>query len=64
MNMSWSARPAGAQQWQPVNQKPEDMAPAAHDPSKRVPTMMTTADMALKMDPEFRKISREVPQRP
>ena len=51
--------PAGAQQWQPVNQKPEDMAPAAHDPSKRVPTMMTTADMALKMDPEFRVISEK-----
>ncbi|MEQ1639840.1 MAG: peroxidase family protein, partial [Novosphingobium sp.] len=49
--------PAGAQQWQPINQKPEDMAPAAHDPSKRVPTMMTTADMALKMDPELRVIS-------
>ncbi|MGQ0589791.1 MAG: peroxidase family protein, partial [Sphingosinicella sp.] len=51
--------PAGAQQWQPINQKPEDMAPAAHDPSRRVPTMMTTADMALKMDPEFRKISEK-----
>jgi catalase-peroxidase len=51
--------PAGAQQWQPINQKPEDMAPAAHDSSKRVPTMMTTADMALKMDPEFRKISEK-----
>ena len=51
--------PAGAQQWRPINQKPEDMAPAAHDPSKRVPTMMTTADMALKMDPEFRKISEK-----
>jgi catalase-peroxidase len=49
--------PAGAQQWQPVNQKEEDMAPAAWDPSKKVPTMMTTADMALKMDPEFREIS-------
>ncbi|HXG81833.1 MAG TPA: catalase/peroxidase HPI [Sphingomicrobium sp.] len=49
--------PAGAQQWQPINQKPEDMAPAAHDPNKRVPTMMTTADLALKMDPEFREIS-------
>ena len=35
------------------------MAPAAHDPSKRVPTMMTTADMALEMDPEFRKISEK-----
>src|SRR3546814_12897978 len=52
--------PAGAQQWQPVNQKEEDMAPAAHDPSKKVPTMMTTADMALKVDPEFRKISEKV----
>ncbi|QKS01125.1 catalase/peroxidase HPI [Sphingomonas sp. CL5.1] len=51
--------PAGAQQWQPINQKPEDMAPAAHDPSKRVPTMMTTADMALKMDPELRVISEK-----
>jgi catalase-peroxidase len=51
--------PAGAQQWQPINQKPEDMAPAAHDSSKRVPTMMTTADMALKMDPELRKISEK-----
>ena len=49
--------PAGAKQWQPVNQKPEDMAPAAHDPAKKVPTMMSTADMALKMDPEYRKIS-------
>jgi catalase-peroxidase len=51
--------PAGAQQWRPINQKPEDMAPAAHDPSKRVPTMMTTADMALKMDPELRAISEK-----
>ncbi|MDQ3075113.1 MAG: catalase/peroxidase HPI [Pseudomonadota bacterium] len=49
--------PAGAQQWQPIDQRHEDMAPAAHDPSKRVPTMMTTADMALKVDPEYRKIS-------
>src|SRR6476659_3901640 len=51
--------PAGAQQWQPVNQREEDMAPAAWDSSKKVPTMMTTADMALKMDPEFRKISEK-----
>ncbi|MEO5577939.1 MAG: catalase/peroxidase HPI [Sphingomicrobium sp.] len=51
--------PAGAQQWQPIDQKEEDKAPAAHDPSKRVPTMMTTADMALKMDPEYRKISEK-----
>ena len=51
--------PAGAQQWQPIDQKPEDMAPAAHDPNKRVPTMMTTADMALREDPEFRAISEK-----
>ncbi len=49
--------PAGANQWQPINQKEEDMAPAAWDPNIKVPTMMTTADMALKRDPEFRAIS-------
>ncbi len=49
--------PAGAHQWQPINQKPEDMAPAAWDASIKVPTMMTTADMALKRDPGFRAIS-------
>ncbi|MFN2098925.1 catalase/peroxidase HPI [Altererythrobacter sp. MF3-039] len=49
--------PAGANQWQPVNPDPEDMAPDARDPSNKVPTMMTTADMALKRDPEYRKIS-------
>jgi catalase-peroxidase len=51
--------PAGAKQWQPINQKEEDMAPAAHDPNTRVPTMMTTADMALREDPEFRAISEK-----
>ena len=51
--------PAGAKQWQPVNQKPEDLAPGAHSPDRRVPTMMTTADMALKVDPEYRKISEK-----
>jgi catalase-peroxidase len=49
--------PAGAHQWQPIDQKEEDMAPDAHDPSRKVPTMMTTADMAMKVDPEYRKIS-------
>ena len=49
--------PAGAKMWTPVNPDPADMAPDARDPSKRVPTIMTTADMALKMDPEFRAIS-------
>jgi catalase-peroxidase len=51
--------PAGAKQWRPINQKEEDMAPDAHVPGKKVPTMMSTADMALKMDPEFRKISEK-----
>ena len=49
--------PAGAKQWTPINPDFDDMAPDARDPNKRVPTMMTTADMALKMDPEFRAIS-------
>jgi len=49
--------PAGAHQWTPINPDPEDMAPDARDPNKRVPTMMTTADMALKNDPGFRAIS-------
>ncbi|MFS0711158.1 catalase/peroxidase HPI [Brevundimonas sp. 2P06AA] len=48
--------PAGAKQWQPIGNPPETLAPAAHTPSKRVPTMMTTADMAFKIDPEYRKI--------
>ena len=56
--------PAGAQQWQPINQSEEDMAPDARDPSKKVPTMMTTADMALKMDPEYRKISERFLENP
>jgi catalase-peroxidase len=49
--------PAGAKQWQPVGQKPEDLAPGAHSPERRLPTMMTTADMAMKMDPAYRAIA-------
>jgi len=56
--------PAGAKQWQPKNVKPEDMAPAAHTPGKRVPTMMTTADMAFREDPGFRKISEHFRDNP
>jgi len=56
--------PAGAKQWQPINPKPEDLAPAAHTPDKRVPTMMTTADMAFREDPEFRKISEHFRDNP
>ncbi|TRO51748.1 catalase/peroxidase HPI, partial [Candidatus Bathyarchaeota archaeon] len=50
--------PSGARQWRPKNVAKKDFAPSAHDPSKRVPTMMTTADMALKMDPIYEPISR------
>jgi catalase-peroxidase len=56
--------PAGAKQWQPVNQKPEDMAPGAHSPDRRVPTMMTTADMAFKMDPKYREIAERFYKNP
>ena len=48
--------PAGAKQWQPVGNPDETLAPAAHTPGKKVPTMMTTADMAFKVDPDYRKI--------
>ena len=50
--------PAGAYQWHPINPKDEDMAPDAHDSSKKVTTMMTTADMAMREDPEYRKVSK------
>ncbi|RYH14468.1 MAG: catalase/peroxidase HPI [Alphaproteobacteria bacterium] len=56
--------PAGAKQWQPKNQKPEDMAPGAHSPDRRVPTMMTTADMAMKVDPRYRAISERFRDHP
>jgi len=48
--------PAGAHQWQPKGNPEDTQAPAAHSPGKRVPTMMTTADMALKVDPKYREI--------
>jgi catalase-peroxidase len=56
--------PAGAQQWAPKNVAEKDLAPAAHDPSKRVPTMMSTADMAMRMDPTYEQISRRFHQNP
>jgi catalase-peroxidase len=56
--------PAGALQWQPIDQKPEDMAPGAHSPDRRLPTMMTTADMAFKMDPKYREISERFYRNP
>ncbi|WP_456272394.1 catalase/peroxidase HPI [Bacillus sp. AK031] len=56
--------PAGANQWAPVNPKDEDLAPDAEDSSQRVPTMMTTADMAMRMDPTYEKISRRFHENP
>ncbi|WP_374473826.1 catalase/peroxidase HPI [Arenimonas sp.] len=56
--------PAGAWQWHPKNLKPEHHAPSAHDPSKKVTVMMTTADMAMRMDPAYEKISRRFHQNP
>ncbi|MDD9910103.1 MAG: catalase/peroxidase HPI [Ahrensia sp.] len=49
--------PAGAHQWAPVGVSEEDLAPAAHTQGKKVPTMMTTADMAMRMDPDYKAIS-------
>jgi catalase-peroxidase len=49
--------PAGAQQWVAKNVKPEHMIPDAHDPSKKYPPMMTTADLALRFDKIYEPIS-------
>jgi len=49
--------PAGAHQWEPINIKEEDMPVDVEDPSIRCKPIMTDADMALKFDPEYRKIA-------
>ena len=56
--------PAGANIWHAVDQKEDHMAPDAEDASKKVPTMMTTADMAMREDPEYRKISEHFHKNP
>ena len=56
--------PAGAHQWHPVNPKDEHLAPDPEDSSIRVKTMMTTADMAMREDPEYRKISKRFHENP
>jgi catalase-peroxidase len=50
--------PAGAWQWQAKDVKPEHMIPDAHDPSKKHPPTMTTADLAMRFDPIYEPISR------
>jgi len=63
---SWSLikSPAGANQWTPANPDDEDLAPDAEDSSTKVATMMTTADMAMLRDPEYRKISKHFHENP
>ncbi len=58
LNHEWelTKSPAGAWQWKPVDIKEEDMPVDVEDPSIRTMPMMTDADMAMKMDPEYRKI--------
>jgi catalase-peroxidase len=56
--------PAGAWQWVPVSPDEKDLAPAARDPSKRVTTIMTTADLALRMDPVYRPIAKRFHENP
>ena len=56
--------PAGAIQWRAKNVAPEDMIPDAHDPSKMHPPHMTTADLSLRMDPAYEKISRHFQANP
>ncbi|MEQ9363400.1 MAG: catalase/peroxidase HPI [Leptospirales bacterium] len=59
-----SKSPAGAHQWAPKNLAEEHMAPEVDGSGKRVPIMMTTADMALRMDPAYEKISRRFHENP
>ncbi len=59
LNYDWELKksPAGAWQWEPINIKEEDQPVDAHIPGVKRNPIMTDADMAMKMDPEFRKIS-------
>lgn len=59
LNYEWESKksPAGAWQWEPIGIKEEDKPLDAHRPGLKVNPIMTDADMAMKMDPEYRKIS-------
>ena len=65
-NYEWelTESPAGAKQWQAKGLKEEDHAPEVDGSGKKVPIMMTTADMALRMDPAYEKISRRFQANP
>jgi catalase-peroxidase len=56
--------PAGAWQWRPTNPEAQEAVPDAHDPSKRVPPMMLTTDLALKLDPIYGPIARRFYEHP
>ena len=56
--------PSGANQWHPINPKDSDLAPDAEDSSMKVTTIMTTADMAMREDPEYCKISKRFQKNP
>ncbi|WP_425221934.1 catalase/peroxidase HPI [Pseudomonas sp.] len=56
--------PAGAHQWAPKNLAEKDHAPDAEDASRRVPIMMSTADMAMREDPAYRKIAEHFRKNP
>ena len=66
MNHDWvlTKSPAGAHQWIPANGALADAVPDAHDPTKRHAPIMTTADMAMKLDPAYGKISRSFLENP
>ena len=66
LNNEWelTKSPAGAHQWRPKNRESDTWVEDAHDPKKRHAPMMTTADMALKVDPEYNKIITRFHQDP
>jgi len=66
LNYEWelTKTPAGANIWHAIKPKDKDLAPDAEDSSIRVPTMMTTADMAMREDPIYRKISEHFHKNP
>jgi catalase-peroxidase len=66
LNHDWvlTKSPAGANQWIPANGALADAVPDAHDPTKRHAPIMTTADMAMKMDPAYGKISQSFLKNP
>ena len=62
LNYEWELKksPAGAWQWEPINIREEDKPADVEDPSIHYNPMMTDADMAMKMDPEYRKIAERL----